>query len=174
MLWPRSTFAQADSARTEKEKHVHFWIRFGASGFSDERSEIGGLGGAYLGLHVKHGKLPLAISISTEYYTNSSSPTNPYEIDQMALFKFMYSEYFFKCQRLNFYAGAGTGWLKIPDGITDSPRVMPINFEAGMQARLLWKFGLFASYQYLYAKKGQYIDFSEHIWLIGINFTFGV
>ena len=50
--------------------------------------------------------------------------------------------------------------------------------ECGLDYRLFWKVGFYGLYKYLYARKdvdGQrYIDFSEHIWLIGLSVRFSI
>lgn len=156
------------------EKKIYFTIRYGQGGFTDERSPINKLGGGQLALDIKPAKLPLAITISTEYYTNSADPTNPYEISGLVAVNCLYSKYLLENQRLNVFAGAGAGGLTVPQGSDSSAKGMLFDIEAGFNARLLWKFGIYGVYKYLYAHKKTLINFNEHIILVGISFTFGL
>jgi len=167
---------KADSASasdSDSEKNIYFTIRFGQGGFTDDRSPINKLGGGQLAIDIKHGKLPIGISISNEYYTNSSNPTNPYEISTLTAVNCLYYKNLLKSNRLNVFAGGGIGGMKVPQGNDTSANSMLFNFEAGINTRLLWKFGLYATYKYLYANKEDQVNFSEHIVLIGITFNFG-
>jgi hypothetical protein len=159
---------------SDSGKKVYFTIRFGKGGFKDHRSEIGRLGGGQLALDIRHGRLPIALTLSTEYYSNGPDPTHPYELDYLAAMNISYSEYLLRNQRLNLFAGGGTGWMVVPQGTDPEVTAMLFDIEAGVQAKLLWKFGIYGVYKYLYAHKGSYVDFSEHIILLGINFTFGL
>jgi hypothetical protein len=155
-------------------KKLYFTIRLGQGGFKDHRSDIGRLGGGQFALDIRHGKLPIALSLFTEYYSNGPDPTHSYEIDYLAAMNILYSEYLLRSRRLNLFAGAGTGWMAVPQGTDPEVKSMLFNIEAGVQARLLWKFGIYGVYKYLYAHKGSSVDFNEHIILLGINFTFGI
>lgn len=73
---------------------------------------------------------------------------------------------------MNIYVGPGPGYLFVPQIDVRPAKAMLYNIEVGVQARLLWKFGLYATYKYLYAYRQHKIDFSEHILLVGINFRF--
>ena len=163
---------QSDSASSVKR--VYFTIKYGQGGFRDERSPIDKLGGGQLALQVRHGKLPLAVSVSREYYTNSAAPTNSYEISSMVSVNLLYSDCFLKNKRLNVFAGIGTGGMKVPQGNDkDKESGMLFNIESGINYRVVWKFGLHGTYKYLYAKKGDMINFNENIALFGITFNFG-
>lgn len=166
--------ACATDSTFASEKRIYFTIRYGQGGFKDERSPINKLGGGQLALDIKPGKLPLAISISHEYYTNGPDPTNPYEISGLLAVNCLYSKYLFKNHRLNVFAGAGLGGLKVPQGMDPSAKGMLYDIEVGFKTRLLGNFGLYGVYKYLYANKEELISFSEHIILVGINFTFGL
>lgn len=172
-LYANDDFYQSDST-SSSEKKVYFTIRYGQGGFSDTRSPIGKLGGGQLAIDIKPSKLPLAISISNEAYTNSNDPTEPYEISGLVLVNCLYSDYFFKNNRLNVFAGAGLGGLKVPQGINASTKAMLFDVEAGINTLLFWKIGLYGTYKYLYANNGNVINFSEHIVLVGITFNFGL
>ncbi len=163
----------SDSLKTE-EKSVYFTLRMGTGGYQDSRSSIGKLGGGQLALDVKHGRLPLAMGIYTEYYTNSPDPTHSYEISSLYGLNFYYSKYLLKSRRLNLFAGPGIGGLVVPQGADSDAKGVFFDFEAGIHARLLWKFGLYGVYKYLYADKEGAYNFSEHIVLVGLNFTFGL
>ena len=164
---------QSDSTNSS-EKKVYFTIRYGQGGFSDTRSPIGKLGGGQVAIDIKPGKLPFAISISNEAYTNSSDPTEPYEISGLVLVNCLYSNYFFKNNRLNVFAGAGLGAMEVPQGTNASTKSILFDAEAGINTILFWKIGLYGTYKYLYANKGNEINFREHIVLVGITFNFGL
>lgn len=161
-------------AQGSEEKSVYFTLRLGTGGYQDSRSSIGKLGGGQLALDVKHGRLPLAMGIYTEYYTNSSDPSHSYEISSLYGVNLYYSKYFLRSKRLNLYAGPGLGGLVVPQETDSNASGVFFDFEAGIQARLLWKFGLYGAYKYLYANKEGAYSFSEHIFLVGLNFTFGL
>ena len=162
-------------------KKIHFTIRLGQGGFSDDRSEIGKLGGGQVTLDIKPVKYPIAISISSEYYTNSAYPTHSYEIRGLIAINTLYMTKAFKTERINLFAGGGIGRLEVPKG-EEKPDAMEIgvcyNIEAGINIRAIWKIGFYGIYKYLYAKKEKnnmkVIDFSEHIALLGITFNFGL
>ncbi len=173
MLLAFGSFVNPDSLKTE-EKKVFFTLRLGTGGYQDSRSSIGKLGGGQLALDIKHGRLPVALGLFTEYYTNSSEPTHSYEISNLAGVNFYYSRFLLKSQRLNIFAGPGIGGLKVPQGSDASVSGIFFDFEAGFHARLLWKFGVYWVYKYLYAHKEEAFSFSENIFLVGLNFTFGL
>lgn len=154
------------------QKNLYFTIKYGQGGFSDDRSPIGKLGGGQLAICAQHINYPIAISLSGEYYTNSAEPTNPYEISDMLVFNFFYSKYLLKKSRLNVFVGPGLGTMKVPQKYNESANSLLFDIEAGINARFLWKFGLYVTYKYLYANKPDMINFSEHILLIGITFNF--
>ena len=164
--------AKTDSTFTS-EKKIYFTIRYGQGGFRDDRSPINKLGGGQLALDIKPAKLPLVISLSHEYYTNGPDPTNSYEISGLVAVNCLYSKYLLKNDRLNVFAGAGVGGLTVPQGADPGAKGLLFDIEAGFNARLLWKFGIYGAYKYLYADKENLINFSEHILLVGLSFTFG-
>ncbi|MCK4922823.1 MAG: hypothetical protein KAS71_17340 [Bacteroidales bacterium] len=164
---------QSDST-DYSEKKVYFTIRYGQGGFSDERSPIGKLGGGQVAIDIKPAKLPLSLSISNEAYTNSSDPTESYEISDLVLVNCLYSNYFFRNSNLNVFAGPGIGILRVPQGEDTKIKATLFDMEAGVNMILFWKIGLYGTYKYLYANDGNLINFSEHIVLVGITFNFGL
>ena len=160
-----------------KDKKIYFTIRLGQGGFTDERSPEGKLGGGQLALDIKPRKFPIAISVSNEYYTNSPDPTHSYEIARLVVVNFLYMTKLFKTDRVNFFVGCGIGGLEVPKG-ENEPDAMEkgiiYNTEVGINAIVFWKLGIYGIYKYLYAKKENVIDFSEHIVLLGITFNFSL
>lgn len=116
----------------------------------------------------------MGFTISNENYTNSASPDSSYEISNMFDVNCFYYKNFLKNDRLKIFAGAGFGSMTVPQGAKPDARSILFNIEAGFNTILIWKLGLYASYKYLYANKGSQINFSEHIFLIGITFNFGL
>lgn len=168
-----------DSA--SKEKKPYFTLRIGQGGFSDKRSPLGKLGGGQLTLDIKPGKLPLALSISSEYYTNSADPSHSHEIPGLVSINILYTAPIFKSKRVNFFMGGGMGRLKVPKGEDEPDAVVRgthYNLEAGMNVRVFWKIGFYGTCKYLYAKKAvagiDIIDFKEFIILLGITFNFSL
>ncbi len=164
-----------------KKKKLYFTIRLGQGGFSDKRSPLGKLGGGQLALDIKPGKLPLALSISYEYYTNSADPGHSYEIAGLVAINMLYTAPIFKSKRVNFFMGGGMGWLKVPKGEAEPDAVVRgihYNLEGGMNVRAFWKIGFYGICKYLYAKKTtdgiDLIDFNEFIILLGITFSFSL
>ncbi|MGA1870658.1 MAG: hypothetical protein ACMUJM_19160 [bacterium] len=164
-----------------KEKKIYFTLRLGQGGFSDDRSDLGVLGGGQIALDIKSHKFPIAISISSEYYTNSPNPTHSYEIADLTAYNLLYMTKPFKHERVNVFLGGGFGWLQVPKGEEEpAARVQGFlyNLEAGINVRLFWKIGFYCIGKYLYAQKERnnikVIDFSEHIFLLGLTFNFGL
>ena len=58
-------------------------MRFGQRGFQDNQSPGNEIGGGQLALDIKPRRFPVAFSISSEYYTNSSEPPNSYKIESL-------------------------------------------------------------------------------------------
>ena len=158
---------------SQPEKKVDLLIRYGQGGFPDERSEIGKLGGGQLAFTIKPHKYPLGFTLSGEYYTNSAQPTQPFEISDMTVMNISYMDKLFQKERIDFFAGIGTGWLKVPDGVDGSQKALLGNFEAGINFRVIWKIGIYGVYKYLYARK-DIIDFDEHIGMFGISLKFSL
>jgi hypothetical protein len=167
-------------ASVAAEKSVEFGLRTGQGGFVDSRSDIGKLGGGQMALDVRLTRWPVALSFSGEYYTNSPEPTNYYEIADMMVLNLLYMPQLQRCKRLRPFIGGGGGVLKVPQNNDPEDLVSgPVfNIEAGLDYRLFWKIGFYGLYKYLYAQKDvndqRYIDFSEHIWLIGFSLRFSI
>lgn len=161
------------------EKMFDLTIRSGQGGFSDNRSPIGVLGGGELTLDIKLRQLPLAFSFSGEYYTNSADPTHDYEIAGASTYSLLYMNKLFNWERVNIFAGGGPGYMEVPIEDAFPARIYKsawyLNVEAGINIRVLWKFGLYGVYKYIYAYKeggSTLIDFNEHIVLLGLTFNF--
>jgi hypothetical protein len=156
-------------------------LRLGQGGFYDDRSELGKLGGGQVTLDIKPVKYPVAISFTTEYYTNSNEPTHSYEIAGLFAINLLYMKKPFKTERVNVFLGGGMGRLGVPKG-EDKPDDREIgivyNLEAGINVRAFWKIGFYGITKYLYANKEvnniEVIDFSEFIVLLGITINFGL
>ena len=166
---------------TSEKKKVYFTFRYGQGGFRDDRSPIGKLGGGQLTLDIKPAKLPIALSISSEYYTNSADPTHSYEIAGLLAINTLYMPKLFKSERTNIFLGGGIGWLIVPKGENEPDALEKgflYNLEGGINVRAFWKIGFYGVGKYLYAQKTtngiKRIDFNEGIVLLGITFNFGL
>ena len=161
-----------------EQKTVYFTFRLGQGGFSDSRSELGKLGGGQVVLDIKPAKLPVIISLLSEYYTNSADPSHSYEIAAYNAINISYTKNFFSLRRTDFFIGGGLGQAIVPRDDSDSRMVRDIayNVEAGIQTMVIWKIGAYVVGKYLYANKKkngvQLIDFSEYILLLGLTFNF--
>ena len=166
---------------TSEGKRVYFTFRLGQGGFSDDRSPIGKLGGGQLTLDIKPTKLPIALSISSEYYTNSADPTHSYEIPSLLAINLLYMATPFKSERITVFGGGGLGWLEVPKGENEPDTMVRgglYNLEGGINVRAFWKIGFYGVGKYLYAQKTsdgiKRIDFNENIVLLGITLNFGL
>ena len=171
----------AQEAGSPKEKNVYFTVRLGQGGFSDSRSPIGKLGGGQLTLDIKPDKLPVALSITSEYYTNSADPTHSYEIAGLVAVNILYMMTLKKFKRANVFLGGGIGGLEVPKGEDEPDETVKgflYNLEGGINVRLFGPVGLYGIGKYLYAQKKlnsvKVIDFSEYIVLLGITLNFGL
>jgi len=158
----------------KSDNRFDFILRGGQGGFKDDRSPINKLGGGQLAVDFKNAKIPFGISISNEYYTNSPDPTNSYEISSLTSVNLLYYQEIIKDKRLTLFAGGGVGSMNVPQGEEEGVRSILYDFEAGFNTRLLWKFGLYGMYKYLYANDENQIDFAEHIIMVGITFNFSL
>jgi len=164
-----------------KEKTIDFTLRLGQGGFKDGRSPIGKLGGGQLALDMKPDKLPLALSLSLEYYTNSPNPTHSYEIAGLLAVNMLYMAQLYNIERANIFLGGGFGRLKVPKG-EEEPDAMVrgilYNLEGGINIRLFGPIGFYGIGKYLYAQKKtnniKVIDFSEGIILLGFTINFSL
>ena len=155
-------------------KHVFLTIRLGQGGFTDNRSEINKLGGGQMTLDISISKYPIIFSIISEYYTNSPDATHSYEIPNLLALNLLYKSKIMQKERLNFFAGGGLGYFQVPKDNTESYYYgIGFNTELGLNIRVIWKFGLYGVYKFLYANRKvnsiSVIDFSEHILLFGIT-----
>jgi len=168
------------TSSASKEKKVHFTIRFGMGGFYVDRSPIGKLGGGQIALDIKPSRLPIAISLSGEYYTNGPDPIHSYEIGDLVAVNVLYMAQLAKSKRVNLFLGGGIGGLSVPKGENEPGTVKGFlyNLEAGIYVRAFWKIGLYGAGKYLYTKKKagnvKVIDFNERIILLGVTFNFGL
>ncbi|MEA2076922.1 MAG: hypothetical protein U9O95_02775 [Candidatus Marinimicrobia bacterium] len=163
------------------DKMFDLTIRSGQGGFIDERSPIGKLGGGELTLDIKLRDLPFALSFSGEYYTNGPDPTHAYEIAGSGTYSLLYMNKLFSWERVNVFTGAGPGYMEVPVEDALPAKIYEtawyLNVEAGINVRVLWKFGLYGVYKYMYAYKeggSILIDFNEHIVLLGLTFNFSI
>ena len=89
--------------------------------------------------------------------------------------------YHVKERRFSYFVGGGIGQLEVPKYENDPEKVEKgwlFNMEAGMNYRVIWKFGLYGIGKYLYAQKkvnsNKIINFNELIVLLGLTFNFGI
>jgi hypothetical protein len=158
---------------------VDFAIRLGQGGLSDDRAPDGALGGGQLALDIKLEELPIAISISQEYYKKSAEATHPYEINGMVVIYVLYVTPLTKKWKSDVYGGCGIGLLYVPKGEGDSDemeRGVVYDGALGINARVFKKMGLYAEGKYVYSSKTvndvKVIDFSDFGLLLGISLNF--
>lgn len=137
---------------TTSDKIVFFTIEYGHGGVKNVRSPIGKLEGGQLALDVRPDAIPAAFYVSGEFYTNSTDPTHHHEISGTVLLHCQYSTFLFN-KRLNHFVGPGVGNLSVPQETDGSKKGVLLDIEAGLNAILLWKFRVYLTYKYLYAKK---------------------
>jgi hypothetical protein len=75
----------------QAKKKVDFILRLGHVGFRDSWSSMGKLGGGQLALDIKPSAFPIALSLSGEYYPNSSNPTHVVINTYIGQFAFVHS-----------------------------------------------------------------------------------
>ncbi len=134
-----------------------------------------------LALDISPAKLPIALSVSLESYTNSADPTNPYEISRMFAVNLLYADRIPGFDEVRFFIGGGMGRLKVPVG-EQSPGLKleagHYNLEAGIGASLWRGLGLYGAVKYIHAEKKsraeKVIDFNEIIVLLGLTYRFGL
>lgn len=161
----------AEKTETDERK-IYLTLKFGQGGFNDSRSPLDKLGGGEVALVLQHRDYPIAISLAGEYYTNSPAPQNSYEISDMTIINGFYSKYFLNKKKLQIFGGPGVGVMTVPQLDEKSVNSILFNWVGGVNYRLIWKIGLYGTYKYLYAQKDDRVDFSEHIFMIGISFNF--
>lgn len=171
----------AQDIEKHQEKKVDFILRFGQGGFRDSRSPEGGLGGGQFALDIKPRALPFALSVSSEYYTNSPDPTHSYEIEDLFSVNLLHISPLFDFENADFFWGGGIGRLKVRNNEeSHDTRVKSIlySLEAGIHVRAFRWIGFYSAAKYLNAKKKEgnvkVIDFNEGIILIGITLYFSL
>ncbi len=172
---------QPSSPQSSSSSSFDFVIRMGQGGFSDDRSPIGKLGGGQVNLDVYPRAWPVGLSIFTEYYTNSASPSHSYEIADLIALNLLFRGQLFGVDRLHYFLGGGAGCLAVPEG-EDSPdeyiSTDVYNLEAGVNVLAFWKIGFYGIGKYLHAHRVMnnvaVIDFDEAIVMVGITFNFSL
>lgn len=174
-LTAQSRVNSPDSLSRDNDK-VTLRIRLGQEGFRDARSPIGKLGGGQITLDVKPGSVPVALSISNEYYTNSADPMHNYEISRLIAVNLLYIHKVLQKDRTDVFVGGGIVTLEVPEGEDKPENGIGFDFEAGVHYRIFWKMGLYGIYKFLYANKTEHhikvIEFNEHIILLGVTVNF--
>jgi len=170
---------QTDSKAAEEQ--FDFVVRLGQGGFRDSRSPENALGGGQLTLDIKPKAAPIALSLSSEYYTNSPNPTHSYEIENLYSVNILYYSNLEEIERLSYFFGGGVGWLKVPEGESNPEKVNSgnlVNLEAGVNYLAFWKIGVYGIVKYLRAQKSEnskkVINFDEKIVLLGFTFNFSL
>ena len=150
-------------------------------GFRDSRSPVGSLGGDQVALDIRPRRLPVAISVATEYYTNSAEPTHSYEISSLLSVNVLYMASLPTNAKFNYFFGGGIGWLEVPKSESEpAARIKDTayNLEAGIHYRYFEKVGFYVATKYLTAQKTvndlKVIDFSERIILLGVTYNFSL
>ncbi len=174
-------YAQDEKNHTEidtpEEEQFDFILRWGQGGFSDSRSPSGKLGGGQFALDIKLKTLPIALSLSSEYYTNSREPTHSYEISNLYVINILYMEQLFNFEKAKYFFGGGIGRLKVPkdeDYPNGEVESIAYNLEAGVHyMKAFWNIGFYGAAKYLRAQKGV-IDFNEGIILLGVTYSFSL
>ncbi len=168
------------NAEEESEKDiVDLVIRYGQGGFRDSRSPEDALGGGEITLDVKPSNFPVAVSISSQFYTNGPEPTHSYEIKSIRSVSLLYMNRLQNYERINYFFGLGVGWLEVPSDYDNSNNSGALySFEAGVRVRVYGGFGVYVNQKYLNAQSEQggemVIDFKEHITLVGIAYAFSL
>lgn len=168
-----------ESGSMNVDDQIQITIRIGQGGYQDSRSPIGKLGGGQIAVDFKPEVFPLALSFSSEYYTNSACPSHNYEIAGLFVMNALYSRRILNFNRINLFAGCGLGWIEVPKG-EDFPDQYEYGFaydlEAGVNVKAFWKIGFYGIYKYIYAYEEKHnitvIDFNQHAILLGISLNF--
>ena len=166
---------------TPYERTVDFTLRLGMGGFRDSRTPVGSLGGDQLAIDIKPRAWPVALSVSSEYYTNSPEPTHAYEISNLIAINLLYVAHAVSNERLNYFFGGGIGWLEVPSDINNPgarEKDNLFNLEAGVRYCYFERFGFYGAVKYLTAEKTvnniKLIDFNERVFLVGITYNFSL
>jgi hypothetical protein len=156
-------FITLDFAANVQSNANELIFRLGQGGFNDERSPGGSLGGGQICLDIKFNKLPIAVSIGQEYYTNGPEPTQHYEISKLVISSLYYVKPLMQKWPMNIYLGGGIGKLNIPQG----DEAIAFQGIARINTKIFWKIGFYMESKYIYSKK-DLIDFNEFAFLVGI------
>jgi len=172
----KPVFAETDrhvENTNQKIKYAEFVIRMGQGGFYDNRSPVGKLGGGQLALDINPVDTKLALSFSSEYYTNSPAPSHAYEIKEMLLFNMLYTSRLKRYEKARYFIGGGAGTLVVPKENNKSEvnaNGIAYDLEAGVNVIVYKKLGVYGVAKYLYAQKREQdkktIDFNEFIILL--------
>ena len=175
---PESSTAPADTA---EDKYFDFSLRFGMGGFRDSRSPVHTLGGDQIALVIRPRMFPVAVAVSSEYYTNSAEPTHSYEIASLYAINLLYIKTSFSNEKLDYFIGGGAGRLEVPDDVINPgsrEKDFFYNLEAGVNYKYFERFGFYGALKYLNAEKTvsniKLIDFNERIVLVGVTYNFSM
>lgn len=174
-----NTHVSSSEVEASIEDSFDFTLRLGEGGFRDSRSPLGKLGGGQLALDIKPRNLPVAVSISGEYYTNSANPTHIYEISDLLAVNILYIAPLLDFEKTEYFVGGGIGQLKVPyDDFIPGRSVDShlYNLEAGIHMKTFKRIGFYAVAKYLRADKTvnniKVVDFNETIIIVGITVNF--
>lgn len=131
-------------------------------------------------MDVQLARLPLVVSIATEYYKKSPEASHPYEIHGMLVAYLLYRQPLPTTWNSDAYIGGGIAVLEVPrsDG-NDTVMERAIAFDAacGISAKAFWKLGVYIEAKYIYSRKTartvRIVDFSNVGVLAGITLNFG-
>lgn len=175
----KNLYAQDPETAALPENKIHFRVRFGQGGFRDSRSPINKLGGGQLALDIRSDTSSMALSISSEYYTNSANPSHSYEIVDLTAFNVLFMEKLPAFAKADYFIGGGFGLLAVPkdgENVSGTVNGHHYNLEAGIHYQYFRKIGFYGLYKYLHADKKSnnvnVIDFDENIILLGISYNF--
>ena len=165
------------------DKLYDITIRWGQGGFEDSRSPEGKLGGGQIAIDMKLKEYPIAINISTEYYTNRPvfEAYNEYEITNLNTINLLYISKLFNLDNTDYFFGAGIGEIEVPSDVNDPSKhhyATAYNMEFGINWKYFKYVGFYGVVKYLQAEKtvnnAKVIDFNEKILLLGLTFNFSI
>ena len=132
-------------------------------------------------MDIKPRSLPIALSLSSEFYANSRDPSHSYEISKMYSANLLYMRQLFDFQKAHYFVGGGIGRRKVPRGEDDPGKEVKCtsyNLEAGIHVKIYKLLGFYGTVKYLYAQKKEnnikVIDFKESIILLGVTLKFSL
>ena len=152
-------------------------IRLGQGGLHEPRAEDGQLGGGQLALDLFLPRLPLFISLSSEYYKKSAEATYQYEIEGLFALYLSYRKKLPFKRKSEIYIGGGVGYLHVPVPDSDQrERGFVFDGACGANIKIYKRLGGYIEGKYIYSKKTKsgerVIDFSDVGLLLGISFDF--